>query len=380
MALQYIEDYLEFFYGSMDKEGTGVKSTHIHSPLGPIKLATYDRSPITSMGSFCFKVRVNNLTSCLTDRQIGLAKTIIFKYQRQLLSLGIELPKSIDDLSLRHPVRSIDRIKNLSLVAEQKKLLLRFPYDPKKVSALHEYTSNSAGKTEWNNQDKQWEFDYTEGNLSTILKLFENDNLKIDDALEPVVVDMLTASKKDLPTFAVSESKMELINCHASVHEYLATKQYNQFDIDNLPLWTSLAITLGLEIDPSVISKLENDYGSDVSSIMCNRIITLPSNNQPDGPWYNTLLNANSILKNHDWVLYLTWWTSKTSWSPFSNLVDLSPKDKNSYRIEPSLVESFSSLTNPIVVLDSAISRDGLRTFIENSATKVIYISDIGKT
>ena len=380
MALQYIEDYLEFLYGSMDKDGVGAQSTPFYSNVCPLKLATYDRSPVTSMGSFCFKARVNKLDSCLTDRQLDLAKKIIFKYQRQLLNIDIQLPLTIDELTARHQVRIIDRSRTLAFNAEDKKLILKFPYDPKKISILHEYTANSAGRSEWNNINKQWELDYTEGNLATVLDMFKHDDLKVDDAIEPVIFDMLNASKKDLPTFAMSDTKMELINCHPSVSEYLSTKQYNESDIDNLPLWASVAITLGLEIDASVITKLANDYGSDIAHIISNRVVTLPSNNQPHGPWYNSLLKLNSVLKNHDWVLYLTWWTSKTSWEPFSNLVDLSPKDKNSYRIEPALVDNFAQLTNPIVVIDSAISRDGLRTFIETAATKVIYISDIGKS
>lgn len=379
MALQYIEDYLEFLYGSMSKEGVGAQSIPFHSPVCPIKLATYDRSPVTSMGSFCFKARIGNLETCLTDRQLDLAKKIIFKYQRQLSSIGILLPSSPDDLMVRHQVRTIDRSKTLSFDEEKKKLFLRFPYDPKKISSLHDYSPNGAGKVEWNNQDKVWEFDYTEGNLKTILELFKDSDLKFDDQIEPAIVDMLKASVKDLPTFAVHDSMMKLVNCHPSVYEHLEKKNYRENDIDNLSTWTAIATSLGLEIDPSVSYKLEEQYGLDVASIITNRVVTLPSNNQPTGPWYDTLLKANSALKDHNWVLHLTWWTSQTIWHPFQNLVNLSPKEKNSYRLDPVFVETLHQLENPIVILDSVISRDTLRNFVEQTATKIIYISDIGK-
>ena len=379
MALQYIEDYLEFLYGSMNKEGVGIQTYPFHSSASPIKLATYDRSPVTSMGSFCFKARVGQLESCLTDRQLDLAKKIIFKYQRQLLSVGILLPSTPSELTTRHPIRAIDRSKTLSFDSERKKLLLRFPYDPKKISTLHDYTSNGAGRVEWNNQEKYWEFDYTEGNLSTILSLFKDSDLKFDDQLEPAIVDTLKASKKDLPTFAIRAAQMKLINCHSSVYEYLEKKNYNENDIANLASWTVAAASMGLEIDSSVLHTLEEQYELDVAAIIANRIITLPSNNQPNGPWYDALLKANSVLKNHNWLLHLTWWTNKTSWKPFQNLTDMSPKEKNSYKLDPNFVETLIQLENPIVILDSVISRDALRNFVEQTAVKIIYISDIGK-
>ena len=378
--LTYVEDYIEFLYGSLDKDGNNASVLYKSVTSNQtIKLATYDKSPVSSMGSFCARTRTEKLDACLTDRQVELARKIVFKYRRQLQNIGIALPELEAELPLRHKVRSIDRTKYLKHDVENKQVFLKFPYDPKKISVLHDYTANSAGTVVWDNTTKQWSLDLTEGNLSKILELFNNEDLKMDETLEPFVFDVLKATPKDLPTFAFENSVMQLRNTHSRVQEYLESIGWDQNQTNKLSTWVSQAISLGLQLDESVLDYLRSHYSDQVVNILTNRKVTLPSNNQPDGPWYNSLLKANDVLQDHPWVLHLSWWTNKTDWSPFKNMIEYEEKDKNSFRVQKQFAELLQGLKDPIVVVDSVIGRDSVRNFIESNSLKVIYISDIGQ-
>ena len=358
MTLRYVEDYLEFLYGTMGKEGNSISILNYPTAKqSHIKLATYDKSPVASMGSFCSKARTEKFESCLTDRQVELARKIITKYRRQFLLHGIVLPDSDRDIELRHPIRRIDRTKHLEHDVEHKRLNLKFPYDPKKISA----------------------FDLTEGNIAKILELFQSEDLKIDDSLTEIVTDVMSAGPKDLPTLSVNNNAMQLVNCHPRVKEYLDSINWNPTSMDRLANWASQAVSLGLRIDENAIDYLSARYSSEVVNIIINRKTTLPSNNQPTGPWYNSLLEANHALQEYPWVLYLTWWTNKTDWSPFKNMIEYQEKDKNSFKVQKQFAELLQGLKDPIVVVDSVIGRDAVRNFIENNSLKVVYISDIGQ-
>lgn len=376
MTLKFVEDYIEFLYGTMDREGNGTQNTYGTISISHIKLATYDKSPVSSMGSFCAKARISKYESCLTDRQVGLARKIIFKYRRQLQILGIVLPKNENDLELRHPVRSIDRTKYLQHDVENKVLSLKFPYDPKKISALHDYVTHSAGNVEWINNDKKWVLDLTERNVAKILELFKDEDLKVDESLEPIITDIMTADKSQLPTLSVAGDKFELKNCSPRIEEYLSTKSYPNLDVSHAAYWVSQAVSLGVEIDSTVDELLPDN--EQVKSIIKNRSVVLPSKNQPNGEWYDNLLITNQVLSDVPWVLYLNWWTKETDWSRFKNTTMFNNQNKNSFNVTKPFVDLLQSLEDPIVIVDSIIGRDVITGFIEHHALKVIYISDIG--
>lgn len=379
--LTYIEDFIEFLFGSMDANGAPTNRS-LYSPVSPINLASYDRNPITSMANFCVRARINKLETCLTDRQHELARKIIFKYRRQFLATGITLPEN-EELPSRHGIRPIDRSRHLKYDPDEKTIELKFPYDPRKITDLHDHATKSAGRFAWSNSAKLWSADLTEGNLALILKLFKDEDLKVDELLEPILTDMLKASPTDLPSFEVRDNMMVLPNCHPRVAEYLESKGWRAGDIENLAYWTSHAASMELRIDSSVDAILLQKYSELAVSIIKTRKIALPSNNQATGPWYDALLEANSALSQSVWLLNLTWWSDKTSWSTFKNMQELADlKSRNSFKVEQNVADIFyeNANNNPIVVVDSIIGKDSIRNFIENNATKVIYISDIGGT
>ncbi len=379
MALTYLEDYIEFLYGSLNKNGES--SAVLYRALTTqetIKLATYDRSPVTSMGTFCSRIRIQKEQECLTDRQVELATKIVYKYKRQLANIGVTLPDESVGLPLRHSVRKIDRSKYLNHNVDEKTLTLKFPYDPTKISSLHNYVQNSAGNVEWDNTKKEWKLDLTEGNLLKILELFKSEDLKIYETLEPYIVDLYSATPNNLPSLCLRDDVMCLENCHSSVEEYLISKNWNQNDVSNLPYWAAIAASLALRIDEPVKEELSKHHSSDVVDIITQRKVTLPSNNQPDGVWYNTLLEANRALNKNPWILHLNWWSNKTDWSPFNNLIRSPTKERNQFRVSKEFADLLTSNQDAIVIVDSVVGRDAVRNFIENNSIKIVYISDIG--
>lgn len=375
MALEFVEDYIEFLYGTLDKDGN--RRTTILYNQSAIKLATYDKSPVSSMGAYCQKAFVDKLQQCLTDKQILLARKIIGKYRRQFSEQGIILPNDIDSMPARHNLRSIDRTKALHGDIDNKKFTLRFPYDPQKITALHEYVNNSAGNCSWDQQQKLWTFDLTEGNIKKVVDLFKNDDLQINDPLSGIVHDVMKASIDQLPTIALKDNSIVLHNCHPGVHEYLSSKNFKSNDIDNISKWVTYACCLGLNIDVSIRNYLLEKYGSQVTHIITEPRVILPSKNQVDGDWHVNLLQANRLLPSMTWVLYLNWWSEKTDWSGFQNITSVKSSKKSFNVIEPSLAELLTN-NEVVIIMDSVIGPFALRNFIEQKAFKVIYISDIG--
>lgn len=372
MALEFVEDYIEFLHGTLDKDGNR-RTVSYHQPV--IKLATYDKSPIASMGTYCQRAAVDKLQECLTDRQIVLARKIVGKYRRQFAEHGITLPQDIDNLPSKYRLRVIDRTKAITADIENKKFALRFPYDPQKINNLNTYAHNSAGECSWDNTAKCWTMDLTEGNLKTVLDLFQNEDLKIDNSIAPYVEDVLKVRPTQLPRAVLANGQIVLENCQPSVFEYLEAKGFEPST--NVAKWATYLSCLGIEIDDSIKQHLDNNYSDEVANIILNRKVTMPSNNQVSGKWHTNLLEANHALSEMPWVLYLNWWSDKTDWSSFKNITKVTPSKKSFNKIESQLVEKLLN-EDTIVVIDSVVGMDSQRNFIEQKAFKVVYISDIG--
>jgi hypothetical protein len=374
MALEYIEDYIEFLFGSVDADGTP-KPGYVVSP-SKINLASYDRSPVASMGTYCQRVRRNQLPECLTDRQVVLARTIIGKYRRQLSECGVILPVNVDSIGLRYGMRNIVRGQGITVDHEDKKFKLRFPYNPEKIGLLNAYVNESMGKVEWNNTSKEWIFDLTEGNLRTVIDLFKDEDLKIDDTLAGVIEEILSARPDQLPHVAYVNNELVLNNCHSDVFTYLESKEIALNDLTQASKAVSYLAAMGIKIDESAMQYLTDQHSYEVATIIKNRKAVMPSSNQPDGPWHDTLLKANHALANIPWVLYLQWWSDKTDWSQFKNVDVIRPAKKGYNYINPGFVDKLNN-HDLIVVIDSVVGGEYQRNYIEQKALKVIYISDI---
>lgn len=290
--------------------------------IGKIKVASYDGSPIDSMAQAAIKADHDSKKECLTDRQIVLAKKIVEKYRKQFMANGILLPETVDDIPVKFDVRSIDRAKTLTLDIEQKKLYLKFPYDPQLIVQMQSLSTASATSVEWDNSKKCWSVDFTEENIAKILDIFNNKDLQICKNLEPIIVEFFKIDKF-LPTFSLVDNKMKFVNCHESVLRYAIDHGWTADDLGRLPYWTAVAASMALEIDDSIFSVVEQMHGKVIANWIQENCIWVSSKNLPDGKWLDQLKTLNHILTDAVWILDLTWWTPRTNWSEFKNITPL---------------------------------------------------------
>lgn len=372
MNLIYLEDYLDYL------NGVWVENGAIAAGLTPIKLATYDRSPIASMSAYAANVQAQGLDECLTDRQVALARKIVEKYRRQLLARGITLPSNINELPLRYKIRLIDRRKQLTYDSDARKLNLFFPYDAQKISKMKELENGSFGEVTWLKQNRVWQLDYTEGNLCALLNIFQDDSdLIIDDELEPVVKEILTASKKDLPTLDLENNKLIFKNCVPYVQDYFTQHNFDLTNLDHLPLLVSYAKKLELEIGDELFLELDKRYGLPIAEYLSNSIITLPTNNSATGVWVEYIKKLNQLLPTVHWILKLNYWDTRVNWQELQNYSFIKVKKNSILNLDKSL--DLSKLTNSIIIADSIVAPGINMAFFEQHALKTIYVSDIGK-
>lgn len=372
---EYLEDYIEYLSGYLTK--TGVRSSFSYASSSPIKLATYDKSPIASMGQAANKAFNNKEEVCLTDKQVSFARNLIGKYRRQLSSQGIELPLDMNCVPLRHKIRIIDRTFAIKLDEESKKMILKFPYNPSKIEKLHSArASTCCGHIAWDNEQKQWELAYTEGNIDLLLKIFDdNNNLEVLPPLDKVFQKFYDPTLVDsLPTLKYKDEKFEWINCHESILNYV----YNAGKKLSPAMSASMAALMFVEVDSSVKEYLETLYPKLVVDWICNYKIVVPSNNQPQGEWLHNLHLLNTALCDVNWIFKLDWWSDKTDWSQFKNSTFLPrsnvPRSHNTIEFDNLECKNHIALFDTVV----AGSQSEVNTYIAQTALKVIYISDIG--
>lgn len=370
----YLEDYLMFLAGKINAKGEKIGYWN-YSEKKPIKLATYDISPVNSMSESAFRAERNQLPTCLTDRQLVLARRIVEKYRRQLASVGVVLPESVESIPLKFGTRYLDRTRTLNLNPETNKLELKFPYIAKIISELHVWATESSTEVTWDNQLKCWHLDFTEENLKKILDLFKDDEsgsseLVIGKNLEPIIEEFLKIDSSYLPTLDFVDGKLCLRNCHETAIDYLQNLGWDDRAADLLPYWAALMPALEIKVGQSVADLLKQDYGSKVAEWIISPTVLAPSANQPTGQWFDDLKTLNSALPDFIWVFSLEWWSKKTSWADFTNAVFL-----NRSSTIPSIVLD----SKFIFISDTVInSGSGNSNYLRTHSIKSIYISDIG--
>lgn len=163
--LTYLEDYLEFIGGYRDSQGK-VNSWSIPQ----VSLANYDRNVVDSMANQTLNGRG------LTDRQHQLAEKIVNKYRRQCAKLGVTIPES---LSLRIPIRQIDRSQCIEHDIDNNQLIVKFRYDDKLVSELREFGSYSCGQVVFDREVMAWRVGLSQPNLMWMWSWAQDRNFEL---------------------------------------------------------------------------------------------------------------------------------------------------------------------------------------------------------
>jgi len=165
-SFRYLEDYIEYL--------AGFPMTNNVRP-GTVSLARYDTQIVASIANQTF-----NGTG-FSDRQALLAHKLVVKYKRQFANNGILIGEHEEDPKFRLPLRQVDRSKIITL--NDKKIVVRFPYDVKMIDALREYGKKIPSELRFNKPNRQWEADITEPRVLWACEFADKYEFEIDTVL-----------------------------------------------------------------------------------------------------------------------------------------------------------------------------------------------------
>ena len=133
-----------------------------------IRLARYDHSPIRNISK-----QIKNLIA-LTDLQQEFAIKLVTKYHKQWKKLGYDVSNINLDTPTELSVRTdVDRDKIVSVSGNL--ITLKFPFIPRLITLLSDFSQHSCGLVKWNKETKFWEAAATAGNMAWVDK-FVNDH------------------------------------------------------------------------------------------------------------------------------------------------------------------------------------------------------------
>lgn len=182
--LTYLEDFIEYISGFKDCNGQA--TNFWFGSLTQVRLANYDNAVVSGLGE------QTNRGMALTDRQYQLALKIVNKYRRQMTAQGITVPEKLE---LRMPVRIVDRSSTISYSEEKAEFQVRFPYNPKLIDSLREFSRISCGQVMFNPTDRYWSVASSVPNLLFINGWAKENNFSItfdvDALLERLYSDIV---------------------------------------------------------------------------------------------------------------------------------------------------------------------------------------------
>ena len=250
MSLKFLEDWLLFMGGLIDATGQDVRDPWRRPK--PIKLATYDTRFVESV---CQSIR--NKTG-LTDRQVLLAVKVIQKYKRQWTQIGLD-PSYLEseDIPLQLPIREVDR--TCSAWIEDKKIFIKFPYDPKVITKFNSASSEMPGHWVWDSSKKQWSLDLLECNIAELvkMKIFNSPEWNIDDKLRGLLdlAGSFDLYSKTYPLLDLTDNGLEMLNCADSLIESMYQHGFDpQGDVLRMGL---LAFKHGMRVTNHVLTHFD---------------------------------------------------------------------------------------------------------------------------
>ena len=236
----FVEDYLEFMSG---------KAYLYSTPL--IRLARYDTNILNSLANQTCQ------GTALTDRQAELAITMISKYHRQLLKLGIDTAHHITNPVYRLPLRVVNRNKTVELI--NNRIVMRFPFAPLVVDEISTYSKNSPGKVEFNKTSRQWEMAITEPNMYWVEDFANERSFEISDEFNALMEEITKCNDAD---YAIrlqhKNGSLNIDNAPDTLVEYINTS-LGGFEIDNLLTLVDHSAVLGYTIEQSLINAVTSN-------------------------------------------------------------------------------------------------------------------------
>jgi hypothetical protein len=233
-----IEDYLELLTG--------------HKSVGTFQLDVKDKNILQSMSSQVHK------GIALTDRQYAFLKEKLLSYREQFVAQGF-MQLDLALVTLRMPLRIIDRAKTISIIEdlERKKsfnsidtkkipwIKIRFPF-AKKTIVLIEEISNGIGADYYHEKGShEHYFRCTEQNIYNVVKQFKDKSFDIDSQLleQYTKLEVMNNNKEN---FIPGIYNFKLKNLDKRSVEYMISS-VGEPSVENLPIYLDRKEQYGLK-------------------------------------------------------------------------------------------------------------------------------------
>jgi hypothetical protein len=263
-SFKYIEDYLEILGGQRDCLGNPV--TGLFFPrVSEVRLARYDVSVVDNLS------QQTTQGQPLTDRQGQLVHKIISKYRKQFLNLGVEVGDHLTNPKFRKPLKIVERIQKISIV--NNRIVISFPYNKNLIDQLAEHRNISHGLVKFDRDEKVWQMDLTEYNVSWSRAFAEQHGFDCDS--EFLKYWQLLEQCEKTP-FAIElkqcESNLIIDNAEPSLVDYINnnlggfSKQNTLTLVDNFNL-------LGFTIEKDLKDSIADTYGISICDLITSKHI-----------------------------------------------------------------------------------------------------------
>lgn len=161
--MRYIEDLVEQF------------------ALGHIHVSTFDEKISQSLGNQCFNGKA------FTHKQADIALRLVKKYRNQFNKLGItNVEELVENPTYKFTLRTIDQVKSITIDQNNKKFIIRFPFNQNLVTLLRTVNQKEKlARAEWDPDNKYWTLDLNEISLSFIIENLSD--FDIDDQIREYI-------------------------------------------------------------------------------------------------------------------------------------------------------------------------------------------------
>ena len=253
-----VEDYLEVIAGKRDIAQGNVKSPgwlgYEFDPI--VNLARYDTTFLNSVTDHTLG------SGALTDRQAELALKLIFKYQRQLASKGINI-EPMAAPQYRKPLRIIDRSCRCWVDGDH--MVLKFPYDTKMIQQLRDLLQLRQGFAHFDKEEKTWHIALSEFNVNFVVAWAKSNQFEVSQELSDIMDEILATEQQG---YAIElqrvDGQLTIKNAEQSLLDYLA-QQGIEFKEENLLRLADLGSELGYTVSDGLWAEVDYIAGPDIS-------------------------------------------------------------------------------------------------------------------
>lgn len=276
-----VEDYIEIIAGYRDP-ATGNLNNNWFLGFQPIiSLARYDTDVLDSMSSS------TTGKLALTERQGELACKLILKYQRQLAAKHVDV-SPVENPVWRVPLRKMDYSRRLYL--QDEKMYFRFPYDQKLIEQIRDNKSKGQGVCEFDYDNKVWRLGLTEYNLNWAYSWAKQNGFSVEPEIEALFQKLLEVEKQDYAIELVCTDHLDIVNCPASLREYI-NEHLGGFGLDNLMTLVNAAASLGITLHEDLEQALIQEYGARFVSIAKHRELRISPESPDAGLAFDAMLD-----------------------------------------------------------------------------------------